>query len=590
VPEILDILNAQAEGKFKELVESGGEKLRDHFPRVKTNKKLLNIGFDTEDDSKGNVHLLVFYDGVRYYTFHDRDTALFWLIFSEFDAQMVIVWCVNTEYDLNNFQWGEHRQFLIKRLYNKSRYVMGTLAHRRTIRFYDIINYYSLSAEKVGALYGIKKLHFDFTRRKDKQGKVVVTKKEITYCQRDTQIAWKAGEHISGMFTKFDIPMSATIASGALQIYLRHFDNIGLSGVCLSRYMVDQDLIYQSYCGGRVECFGYGVFKGNMHYYDINSLYPSVMLKYQYPNPTTQVVKRRTADIANGIIRCRVKIPSRTYLPSLPVRHKGKLLFPVGTFDGTWIVAELNNAINNGAQILKVYESYEWMEVCDLFSEFVLAMYEQRQKAKHPADGYFYKVVMNSLYGKFAEKRRATKYIPLEQGGVFDPIVYDMAQVTDEYLPFHNNVIISSYVTAYGRITLFNLMKKILDKGCKLLYCDTDSVIFQGDCSLTTSSDLGGLKSEANIAWAEFLGAKYYRYTTTDGTEYFVCKGVPKAYQAEMFTAHQATYNRPIRYREALRRKLQANVWVPFTKMERMQYDKRRVLPDGRTLPVIINQ
>lgn len=583
-------LNNRAEEKFQELVESGGEKIRDHFPRIKLHKKLLNVGFDTEDNSQGKVHLLIFYDGKNYYTFDNRDDALFWLIFSDFGYELIILWCVNTEYDLNNLQWGDDRQFLVKRLYNKSRFIMATLTYCRNVRFYDIINYYSMSAQKVGELYGIQKLNFDFKRRVDKNGDVIVTKKEIDYCKRDTQIAWKAGEHITGMFDSYDISMTATIASGALQIYLKQFDDVGLSGVCLSRYMVDQDLVYTSYCGGRVECFGYGVFKDNIHYFDINSLYPSVMLQYKYPNPTTQVRQGRTIDIGNGIVKCRVRVPSRTYLPALPVRHNGKLLFPVGTFDGVWVIDELNNAINNGVEVLKVYESYEWLEVCDMFSSFVSHFYEKRQKAIHPADGYFYKVVMNSLYGKFAEKRRLTKYVPLEQGGVFEPIVYDMAQTTEEYLPYHNNVIISSYVTAYGRIILHKLMKKILDNGANLLYCDTDSVIFQGDCSLKTSSELGGLKSEADIQWAEFLGAKYYRYTTTDGVEFFVCKGVPKQFQADMFTLHQASYSKPIRYREALRRKLNANVWVSFTKVERTEYDKRRVLKHGKTLPVILNQ
>lgn len=585
------MLNNHAEQKFKEQVENGGEKPYEYFPRPRPGKSLINIGFDTEDNSQGHVHLLCFYDGVNYYDFFDKDIALYFLIFAQFPYDMTIVWCVNTEYDINNLHWGDDRKFLIDRMYNKSNFIMGKLRHNPKVRFYDVMNYYSLSAAKVGELYGLKKHDFDFNknRRHRKDGTVIVSKKEIRYCQGDTAIAQRAGCHITDKFNDFEITQTATIASAAMQIYLKHFDPTeGLGGVALSRYMVDQDDVYNSYCGGRVECFHYGMVKGKIRYYDINSLYPYVMKQFLYPDPMSPAKKRRTANIENGVVCCRVRVPVKTYLPMLPVRYNNKLIFPVGTFDGTWTVEELNNALNYGVEIIKVYRSYEWRNVIDLFSEYVKYFYNERLESTHPADSYFYKIVMNSLYGKFAEKRRVTTYVPLEQGGVFDPIVYDMAQQTAEYFPRHNNVVISSYVTAYGRIILHNLMQNILDNNGKLLYCDTDSVIYKGGRSLTSSTDLGGVKQEAEIVKAEFLGAKYYRYWTPDGTEYDICKGVPKAYQGKMFTDGQATYKKPIRYREALRRKLQANVWVSFTKHARATYDKRIVLDSGQTRPICI--
>jgi hypothetical protein len=196
---------------------------------------------------------------------------------------------------------------------------------------------------------------------------------------------------------------------------------------------------------------------------------------------------------------------------------------------------------------------------------------------------------MNSLYGKFAEKRRITTYVPLEEGGAFDKIVYDMAQVTEEYAPFHQNTIIAAYVTSYARVHLFNLMHSIVERGGEIIYCDTDSVIYRGSFDLVTSDSLGGVKIEQKIKLAEILGAKYYRTVQTDGTISYVCKGVPKEKQEAMFKGKRIAYfNRPIRWREAIRRNLQPNVWLPTSKEAKHIYDKRKVMADGTTRPIVL--
>jgi hypothetical protein len=43
--------------------------------------------------------------------------------------------------------------------------------------------------------------------------------------------------------------------------------------------------------------------------------------------------------------------------------------------------------------------------------------------------------------------------------------------------PKTNNVVVASFVTAYGRIQLFKAMMEAVDKGHLLCYVDTDSVV-----------------------------------------------------------------------------------------------------------------
>lgn len=573
-----------------------------------TQKAVNIIGFDTEDDSQGDVYLLVFYDGKNYYRFSSddfdcpKDAALFWLFFSKRKGD-TILFCVNTEYDINNLSWGEDRKYIIERFYNKGSFILSKLYIKPDVKFYDLMNYYSLSAKKVGELFGLQKLDMNFEAVKkyksgSKKGKVKITKQMLKYCDRDTEIAYTAGEFILKKFDEYQIKFTPTVASASLQIYLKHYSPIRFDIGNVNRFKIRQEDVYASYFGGRTELFRYGKVKGSLKYFDINSLYPSVMRDELFPNPfsrmakTTNMSLKEFKQVENGFGMFDVEVPKSLHIPPLPVKMKLKtgikLIFPTGKFTGYWTVVELKNAMKYGVKVKKIHYLYEFEEMIDLFSDFVNDMYEKRMKSKTMSDNKFYKVNMNSLYGKFAEKRRAVKYIDIEDGGVFDPIVFDKAQTSEEYLPFHNNTIISSYVTSYARIKLYDYMMMVLKEGYEVLYCDTDSIIYKGAKNVfKETKELGGMKKEFDIVKAEFRGAKYYCYELKNGDKHFVCKGVPKHKQQEMFRDKEATWKKPIRFTEAKRRNLQPNIWTNFTKRDLNKFDKRTIDDNGYSTTAI---
>ena len=52
-----------------------------------------------------------------------------------------------------------------------------------------------------------------------------------------------------------------------------------------------------------------------------------------------------------GIAKVKIHIPETTHIGPLPYKHKGKLVFPVGTITGAWTFHEIRLAVERGAKI-----------------------------------------------------------------------------------------------------------------------------------------------------------------------------------------------------------------------------------------------
>lgn len=171
------------------------------------------------------------------------------------------------------------------------------------------------------------------------------------------------------------------------------------------------------YFGGRCQAFETGVLiprEGRKFYgYDINSSYPDVMRRVMHPVSALPMYEPR---ITKRTHFARIRAFSNG---ALPVRaENGGLDFPVGTFDFFACIHEINAGLETGTlQIKKVYESI-YFEREASFDTFIDHFYNLRLQASANKDEIrklFYKLVMNSSYGKFAQDPR--KY----ENWLFDP-------------------------------------------------------------------------------------------------------------------------------------------------------------------------
>ena len=507
------------------------------------------LAVDTEDDGAGRVFLINFFDGESHYTFKDRLPAWNWLR----NAGPARVWACNMEYDLNNI-FGDWVDDLLTLTFNKSAFIKANWAGHN-LTFCDTLRHWPMSVEQMGEKIGLAKLKAMGAGNKFD---------DVEYCRRDTEIVWKFVASMTREYDRIGAEVKNTLPSSAFDLFKREFCKIDLErpndATC-------EKLMAAAY-GGRVEIFKTGLLTGPIDYYDVNSLYPSVMATNDYPLPASG--RWGPLDLAGeGITSARVVVPD-CYAPPLPFRHDGKLIFPVGTLDGVWTAPELRTAEKMGAKIDKVFWSFNYPQKCRPFSEWVNFIYSRRQNSSDVLEKYTLKLFMNSVFGKFTE------------AGALQ--IYKKKKRTDlENRPAHANIILGAYTTAYARLRLY---RQIIENAKELCYTDTDSVFLQDASPLECGPGLGEWKHEGRYRLAEFVLPKFYLTVDGDGKKNYKSKGIPKSARADFFERGIAEYKSPIKFRESKRRIMPANIWEKRVRKLRAEYSKRIVFKNGTTAPL----
>lgn len=132
--------------------------------------------------------------------------------------------------------------------------------------------------------------------------------------------------------------------------------------------------------------------------------------------------------------------------------------------------------------------------------EYITMLFEGKKNNKG-TKRYFYKILMNSLYGKFLS-RPDGKRISYENNERHTVEEHDKKLY---YLP------LGSWIAMSGRVSLFKVLLSLDPKN--VLYCDTDSCIFKGDQmpNVTIGKNLGQWEIENSGFDAWIVGPKTYQ-------------------------------------------------------------------------------
>lgn len=230
----------------------------------------------------------------------------------------------------------------------------------------------------------------------------------IRYCEIDCislyQIMIKFSSLIYQLFN-INIHKFPTLSSLAFAIYRTHFleENIipQLSG------QIAND-IREGYTGGAVDMYIPTNPEGTLIYcYDVNSLYPSVMLNNLMPigKPTEFYGNIRDIDPnAFGFFFCRITTPEYLKHPiiqtHIKINNSYRTIAPLGQWEDMIFSAEMDNAIKLGYKF-EILWGYKF-EHKILFKDYVTKLYNLRlQYDKSNPLNLTAKLLLNSLYGRF---------------------------------------------------------------------------------------------------------------------------------------------------------------------------------------------
>jgi len=362
----------------------------------------------------------------------------------------------------------------------------------------------------------------------------------------------------------------------------------------------------ESYYGGRNEVFKIGKTDGKIYILDVNSMYPYVMRDNYFPTRLVKVRKKvKKYELKEWLNHyCAIAyVRVRTDEPVYPKRLRGKLLFPVGSFDTVLCTPELKYAFEHD-HIDKVFTVCLYQKG-KIFEDYVNFFYEKRleyKRAGNKAYDTICKLFLNSLYGKFGQRGKVWRIVdyPLIDDGVFEWFEYDTSKgemskyrkvgnvvmkLVDEEETWDSFPAISAHVTAYARMHLWSMIKTAGRNN--VLYCDTDSLFTNEEgyqnllnANLVDNAKLGFLKLEKEANGIEIRGCKDYKLDT--GEEKI--KGVRK--NAERIDENTFRQEEIKGFMYSAKMRKINTVFVELrTKVLRRVYDKGIVKPDGVVVP-----
>jgi hypothetical protein len=445
----------------------------------------------------------------------------------------------------------------------------------------DSFNLFPTRLADLGDAIGLKKLDFDANSKE--------------YVMRDCEIICKALKHLGNTLEEFKIKKTPNTLGGMCVRVWKAMG--GKNWSCFS------DICHDTMFGGRVELFSKGG-DGCVMWTDVNSLYPWSMTQ-KYPDECVE-----SRDMKEyGLTEASVSVPHQPYAP-LPYRtsekdgfsgiSEGSIIFPCGSFRGTWTNHELRNAVeNHGVKILKIHSSFGTDKGSDYYGDFVRKFYKRRVESKTPAYKLIYKLLMNNLYGQLGMSGKVIKTCKLTENDVklikAGKLQVQMIgdNVLKEFfipLPPHCNYLHAAYTTSYGRLRLLEFMRQVPPEN--MVYCDTDSLFFfakKWKCPFPIGNGVGEMKLEDKGTKITTYAPKVYSIN-----DVVKAKGVPRHLARKFVQEGYVEYAAPFKLREAVtfyergnRKRL--SVWRKVRKEMRTRYCKKKLVDGGRWMPLILS-
>lgn len=383
------------------------------------------------------------------------------------------------------------------------------------ISFFDSLKLLNFSVEEVAKAFNlsIKKLEIDYKAKREKRHKITDEEKE--YLKHDVMIMSLALEKM------FEMKITRmTIASNAMNFFK---DTISKKRFeeWFKPPLYDKDL-RQAYKGGFTylnEIYrGKEVKEGIV--LDVNSLYPSVM--YYSPMPYGEgiyfdgkYVPDKLYNLYIQNITCQFRI-KKDMIPTIQIKNNLSFVPTeyLSSSNGESINLTLTNVdLKLFLEHYDIYDvSYNWgwkyKSSTKIFKRYIDYWNELKVKATKEGNKplrTIAKLMLNSLYGKFAASPEGRSKIPYLDNNIVKYKLSEMEERTAYYLP------ISIFITSWARDKTIRSAQAVYHR---FIYADTDSLHLEGtdipENLLISDTELGKWKIESTFKRGKYLRQKCY--------------------------------------------------------------------------------
>lgn len=366
----------------------------------------------------------------------------------------------------------------------------------------------------------------------------------LAYLRADCESLLSSLERLRAFASENDIDLGATVGGSAWRNAYRTLDLPG-SSLSVSDHFFARD----AYFGGRVQLLR--PWSAHGWEFDVNSMYPSRLANCALPvgDPTLvwgSDAKESFRMLEPGCYMANVTVP-KMHLCPLPVRTGERVIYPYGSFSGTWCLPELEAAAFLGCEI-DVKQALVWPAERVIFKDWIDKLFDIRLSApggKKGPLGTFIKYYMNSLTGKFGAKPIVQRIIvnpdePIEEHlcrckgkcsgecGCWEPIDdagYIVGQKSFRIEPCAH-VEWAAYLTSQARVEWLTQALSLGDGGLSMVYGDTDSLFSERELTRNIGKGLGQWSSDGEYSHFVGIAPKVYSFERA-GSVKLKAKGVP---------------------------------------------------------------
>lgn len=314
----------------------------------------------------------------------------------------------------------------------------------------------------------------------------------IAYAERDSLITHAVGSKIVEMHERYSIALCVSAPHMASRVFRKSF----LSQTIPLPSMAIVYASLHAYHGGKNNFpVQRGLYRG-VYCVDIKSAYPFAMS--EFPSFSNRDLYFRFDSKNAASIRAVpsfgvYKICGVAHVTAWPVifNHSFKPVF--GPFSGIWITGfELNAALSSGLVDLHSCFGYFYDAASDNvpspFAAYVKHFYEMKEKpGVDKGERDFYKLLMNSLYGKFIETRGASSLLNIR----YDVDTGEHEETLELICGTLFNPFIAALITGHTRAYIHSL-----ELNFEAIHTSTDGIMTRIKPE-GLSGALGGLSIEA---------------------------------------------------------------------------------------------